>query len=280
MGELFELLDRAFPGFAKGHAVAKRRGLEWSTASTSFVQREDGRAVAHVGVLDLPLVVDGRERRVAGIHAVGTDPAFRGRGLMRGVMERALAWIDERYETTVLIAGVAALYERFGFRVVPEHRFLGAAPAPAAAASAPPARALDLDDAEDLATFRRLALSRDPVSRVLSAAGELPVALFDTPGAPLRHAADLDAVLWCEVADATLVLRDVFATRMPTLGEIAARIAEPFDRVEIHFASDRLGVDLDLRPERFLPGGDEILMVRGPFLATDAPVALPPSARC
>ncbi len=297
--EILELMDRVWPWFRDTHDRAARRGLRWAECSTPFVHREEGKVVAHAGVLELPLVIEGRPVRAAGVHAVATDPAHRGRGHMKRVVEAALAFVDERYELAVLTAGEAELYTRFGFRVVPEHRFVGGKPGIATAASRvaraktpatpgedrlprggspPPLRRLDPDRAEECAILRRLLRDRAPVSALLGVTRESPVFLFNTAGHPLHYAPDLDAVLMFDVVDRSLRLKDVVADAIPSLEEVLARVPEPFERVEVWFAPDRLGGNL--RAEPWIFGGDEVLMARGPFLRDGIRATLPRTARC
>ena len=58
-----------FTGFGKTEAAARAMHMRWEDCSTPFVAEEDGRVIAHAGVLEIPLVIAGRERVVAGMHA-------------------------------------------------------------------------------------------------------------------------------------------------------------------------------------------------------------------
>lgn len=273
--EILELLGRVWPSFPETHRRATRHGLGWERCSTPFVHRESGRVVSHVGVLELPLVIDGQATRVAGIHAVATDPGHRGRGHVRRLMEQALAFVDARYQTAILTAGEPGIYRRFGFAVVPEHRFLGSAPL---AAAAPPARDLSWDDPADVALLHRLLRDRAPASRVLGVTRERPVFFHTTAMHTLRVATDLEAILWLRVEGGVLSLFDVVAERIPTLAEITARVPEPFDRVDVQLSPDALGADLAAVP--WVVDGDDYLMARGPFLASGTTACLPRAARC
>jgi predicted acetyltransferase len=62
----------------------------------------------------------GTEFVVGGIHAVATDPRFRRRGYYRQIMQEVLDYCSGKYETLVLITESPALYESFGFRIIPE----------------------------------------------------------------------------------------------------------------------------------------------------------------
>ncbi len=276
VAEILELLGREWPGLPQAVERASARGFDWRLCSTPFVHREQGRAVAHVGLVELPLFVAGVATRVAGIHGVVTDPGFRGRGHVRRLLEEALAFADARYPTVVLIAGEPEIYRRFGFEVVPEHRFVG--PAPPRPPGAPPAVELRPDAPADRDLVDRLLRDRAPASRLLGVGRERQLFLFNTAGRPLRHAADLDALLVYRVAGTTLQLFDVVAERIPTLAEIVARVPEPVADVEVYLAPDALAAALEPQPWRV--GGDEHLMARGPLLPAGARAFLPLTARC
>jgi predicted N-acetyltransferase YhbS len=272
---VLDLLDEAFPGFAESERFGRARGLRWEECSTPFVVEEHGCVVAHVGVLELPLVVHGREVLAGGVHAVATRPESRGRGLMSALMREALAYCDARYETLVLTAGRPATYERHGFRVVPEHRFVCDAPPPTGRDAWRP---LDFASAADVALLHELLRARAPVSTVLGVVRELPVFLFDTARRPLAWFPDLEAVVWFDSKDGTLRLHDVVARTVPPLREILARLSGPVRCVECGFVPDKM--DAPFRSEPWLFDGDEYLMARGPLNEPGAEILLPRSGRC
>jgi GNAT superfamily N-acetyltransferase len=120
---LYGLFDVIWRGMATKLETAARFGWQWDMLTTPFVSRAEGRIVSHVGVLDLPVRLGGRDMHVAGVHAVCTHPSHRRRGHFRAAMEEALAFIDARWSTAKLHTDKPWLYEPFGFRVVPQHRF-------------------------------------------------------------------------------------------------------------------------------------------------------------
>jgi predicted N-acetyltransferase YhbS len=273
---VFALLDLAFGEDLSGQERAARRlGMRWEDVSTPFCRFEGGELVAHVGVLALPLMVNGRPLRAGGIHAVATHPGRRRRGLYRSVMEEALAWCDARFDALELCTVQPELYEPFGFRVLPEQRFVGPGPR---APGRDGLRALDYRAPGDVALLHRLLVQRTPVSQRLGVAGGADVLLFDEARRPLHHAPDLDAVLSLELEPGVLRLYDVVAREIPPLAEILARIPAAPERVEVYFAPDRLAAPA-LRAEPCVLNGDERFMVRGPFPEPDGPAMLPRTGR-
>ncbi len=274
---VFSLLDLAFIGLSAHARALGPLGLRWDHVSTPFLVTDGDQPLAHVGVLEVPMVLDGRERLVGGIHAVCTHPNHRRRGYFRLAMDEALAWCDERYATALLIGEDSGLYEPLGFRVVRESRFV----APACRSGSRPhrqrLRRLDLAQPADLCILHRLLDQRAPVSRRLGVVRERGVFLFTQAKQPMWYAEDLDAILCLKTTDATLQLYDVVATRIPTLQDVIDRIDSPLERAEVYFTPDRL--DASLTPEPHVVDGDSLLMVRGEFPSPHSDLMLPTTAR-
>jgi GNAT superfamily N-acetyltransferase len=277
------LLETVWPGFARREAAGRRLGCRWERISTPFV-RTDGEGpeapvVAHVGVLEVPVLVEGRPVRAGGVHAVATHPDHRGRGHARALLETAVDWAAPRYDVLVLTTEIPALYESVGFRAVPEHRFH--APWRRPEPRGRPLRLLDREDARDVERLGRLLAARDPVSERLGIRSEKDVFLFDEALRPLRVSDDLDAVASLEVRGETLHVWDVLASRLPPLEEVLARVPEPFGAVVLHLAPDRLAPAAAFEARTpWTEDEVDLLMVRGPFAAERTPFAWPRSGRC
>ena len=280
------LLGRVWPALPGVAARARALGFGWAAISTPFVRRKGTRVVAHVGVIDVPLVVAGRRRRVGSIHAVCTDPGWRHRGLGRALMREALAWCDGRYETIVLTTGIPEFYTPFGFRAVPEHAFSRALSPPAGPGTG---RRLT-ETPEDLRLLRRLLARRASVSERLGSLEEgtvFVVALLLTWGdfSRVHYHPTLDVVTVYEVRERTLALYDVVGPAIPPLGTLAAAIGADADRLVTFFAPDRLGDGFAPEPwtaARAAASGNAWfagLMARGPLVGEEAPIMLPPLSR-
>ena len=271
IGRVLDLLAKVFPSFELQERAARRWGLRWDACSTPFVLERDGELLCHVGVLETPVVIAGREVRVGNVHAVATRRDHRRRGLLRAVMEEVLPWCDARYETLQLATDSPEVFTPFGFRPQAEHHFV--LPAKPLAEHAPRARALD-----DPACLTRLLSARAPVSSLLGTR-DRQVLLFNEARRPLLYAADLDVAVAGEVRGHRLVLDDVIGARVPALSSIVSRCAPDVDEVELHFAPDGVAPDLDAVSVAE-PMDEDVLMVRGPFSVGGKPCKLPPTARC
>lgn len=283
---LLALLGRVWPFLPPAIARAEALGFSWAAISTPFVHYEGARAVAHVGVIELPLVLAGRQRMVGSIHAVCTDADRRLRGHARRLMEAALAHCRVRYGTVVLTTLIPDFYTRLGFRTVTEHAYTRAVRSPGASAGG---RRLT-ESAEDARLLTRLVGHRVPVSERLGVLDATVVFVFglllgwgDFTRA-YYHAA-LDVVTVHEVVGRTLVLYDVVGARLPPLADVLETIGADVDRLITMFVPDRLGPGFRAEPwdrARAEAIGDRAftgLMARGALTPSADAFMLPPMGR-
>ena len=254
---LHTLQDRIWPQMSARIEVARKLGVQWEAETTPFAWVEEGRALAHVGVIAHPLRLLGENRVVAGIHAVCVDPEARGRGLGRRCMEAALGWIDERFDLAKLSTAIPAFYDRWGFLVVPTHRFIAQR-----AGGGGPARPATL---YDTARIRALLSARTPTSNVyatrepgwlpindLALQGRLPDGVLVVP--------QREFLIVARQRGEVLHLDDVVGPELPGLDEVLAAIPFRFERVIYGFTPDCL--DPGARPEP-VPLEEGVMQVRG-----------------
>lgn len=275
-GRLFDLLEIVFPEIELSKLVAMGRalGAPWESASVPFMKFEQDRAIAHVGVLELPLCVMGQPLTVAGIHAVATHPEFRRRGHYRDCMAAALAYCQPRYETLVLTTAQPELYQPFGFRVVPESTFTVAGQG---LGQTEGWRLLDLQQQQDCALLHRLLETRIPVSEVVGVYPEKAVFLVNEASRPLHYAEALDALVVTEQQQDCLQLFDVVADHPIAFADILQYVSPSVNQIVFYFSPDRFQVAATAVAHVL---DDAYLMVRGPFAAAGQPLMLPRSARC
>ena len=241
---LHALQDRIWPQMSARIEAARKLGANWEAQTTPFAWVEKERLL-------------GADRVVAAIHAVCTDPEARGRGLGRRCMEAALNWIDERFDLAKLSTTIPAYYARWGFSVVPTHRFVAHR-----AGGGGPARPAILDD---MARIRALFSARTPTSDVyatrepgwlpiidLALQGRLPGGVLVVP--------QRDFLIVVRQQGEVLHLDDVVGPELPGLEEVLAAIPFRFERVIYGFTPDRL--DPGARPEP-VPAEDGVMQVRG-----------------
>ena len=276
-GRVFDLLDTWLPALRPMRDAARALGMRWEDVSTPFVVERDGRVISHVGVLEQTWTIGGVERRMGGIHAVCTLEAERRKGLYRVLMEEVLAHCDERYATLELSTDHPEYYEPFGFRIVPEYRFVARVDA---AAGGGGFRRLALPEPQDAALLERLLAARRPLSPSFGVVDETAVFKFNEAARNgLLYCEELDTILSARHGeDGDLEIRDVVAVEVPPLSELLARSSRPVRSVVFHFNPERL--EVDARPERTSDG--DCLMVRGEFPYHGGPLPLgmiPPTSR-
>ena len=274
---LFTLLESCFPGISRVREHADALGAPWEAASTPFVYFQDDLAVAHVGVLEIPLIVMGQPLTVGGIHAVCTRPECRRRGYYRQVMEEVLEYCSGRYETLILTTEQPELYEPFGFRIMREHVFTTVWDS---AGAGDGFRPLDTRSPSDVRLLHRLLATREPVSNIVGVVREKDIFCFNEGSRPLYYSEDLDLVVCMEIDATRLRLIDIVAPHMPPLAAVLEQVHLDIDQVEICFSPDRLDASARAVPHVLDQDGPSFLMVRGPFAAEGHAFMLPRSARC
>ncbi|MEQ9325477.1 MAG: GNAT family N-acetyltransferase [Polyangiaceae bacterium] len=277
---LDRLYDAVWPGLVERIARARQLGADWYEVSTPFAHFEEGRALAHVGVVPIPLVMEGERVNVAGIHAVATHPDHRRRGLVRGVLERAIAFAEERFATQQLTTFVPEVFTGHGCRRLPQHHTVVAMPKRDRPSLAP----VSIDDAPTRERLRALVRQRTPVSHRLGPidGGHMVFIneVLETGGLErFRYDPELDVAVVVREREGALEVMDLIAREVPPLDEVLARLDTQLERARLCFTPDRFDV-VPLAVEPAWP--EDSVMARGPYPPEEhgAPFVLPPLAHC
>ena len=115
------LLEESFPGIKANILRCQVLGFPWS--SRPFIKEDRGEILSHVGVMEYPLLLDGRQVVVAALHAICTKATHRGQGFASELIQEALKWAKERYEFVILFTGIPEFYEKLSFHYIQEYRF-------------------------------------------------------------------------------------------------------------------------------------------------------------
>jgi predicted N-acetyltransferase YhbS len=270
---VFALLETWFTGIGACRREAARLGSLWEDCSTPFVCEKEGQVISHVGLLEMPYVIQGERYRLGGVHAACTLESERRCGHFRRIMEELLEFCDGRFETLELCTENPEYYEPFDFRVVPEHRFVAKV---ASAGGRDGFRPFDPTRSGEIARLDRLLTERTPVSERVGVFDEHDVFKFSQGGDGLYYSEELDCFGAFELSGNRLTIRDVVARELPSLDALLSQLAPAIGVVEFHFSPDRF--DVEARPEPFQFDGD-YYMVCGPFAAEGEAFMVPPPAR-
>jgi len=220
----------------------------------------DGRCVANFSAFSMPMMINGRAIKAAGYQSGAVRPEWRERGLYRNLMQRAFDRTSaEGYELDLLLTDKPALYERYGFRTLPQHVFIAQAPKPQK--SDWTARQLSLEARDDLRLIKTLLQGRQPVSARFAVIRQMEMFLLNAcfnPAIRLTAIGDEAVIAWT-FDGATFWLLDVAGTAIPSLSTILPALDIEPDRIEICFCPDRLDCEVSLEPYE----GYTMLMVRG-----------------
>ncbi|MFS8046772.1 GNAT family N-acetyltransferase [Rhizobium sp. BR 314] len=220
----------------------------------------EGRCVASFSAFSMPMMISGRAVKAAGYQSGAVRPEWRERGLYRDLMRRAFErTAAEGYELDLLLTDKPELYERYGFRIVPQHVFI--AQMPKLQKSDRAARQLSLETPDDLHLIQTLLQSRQPVSERFAVIEQMEMFLLNAcfnPAIRLTALGD-DAVIAWTFDGATFWLLDVAGTAIPSLATILSALDVEPNRIEICFSPDRLDCEASIEPYE----GYTVLMASG-----------------
>jgi GNAT superfamily N-acetyltransferase len=223
---------------------------------------ENGRCIANLSAFSMPVVMNGRPVRAAGLQSGAVRPEWRGRGLFRSVLTRTLERIDDAgFAAALLYTDKPTLYEPYGFVAVQQFFFEGTPPASGTQQAG--TRRLDVNDAGDLDILRGLLARRSPVSYRFAVSAQSAMFLLNcvlVDAVRLDVLTDYECVVaWRMGAGEVFELLDIVGPEMPSLATILALLSIAPAKVIVHVPPDRLGwMGTSVRGET-----DLVFMIRG-----------------
>lgn len=247
----------------------------WDPTYRPLSYFEAGHAVANVSLFDFPITLQGKSVRAAGVQSVMSHPAHRRQGLVRQLFAKLLNRYETEYELFFLYARDHEIYEKFGFRLVPQSHFL-CENVQRAAGDHPAPRALDVNNEGDSRLLNSLFATRRPVSDVFGPEAHRSPFFFATLATPeikLAYLPGQKAAVAYALQDGTLHLYDIISEQIPSLAVLLASLQAEIDRVEVYFTPDLLDTEYTVLE----PATDAKLMVRGTY-PDQLQFQLPPTA--
>ncbi len=248
------------------------------TSMPSALFDADGACVANFTAFSMPLVVNGRPVKAAGLQSGAVRPDYRGRGLFRDLTRATLDRCAEAgFEAIALYTDKPGLYEPYGFRIVPQSRFSG--PPPQLQKTATLSRRLDIRNSDDLALVQTALAQRLPVSARFAVADQATMFLLNAyynDRVMLDYLADHRVVIaWQASSDGAFELLDIVGPEIPSLDAILGALDLRPTHVIVHFPPDRLDWQGAAEPI----DGDLVFMMRcAPELIPVEPFSLSPMA--
>lgn len=119
LNELVEFLARAYgyksDYFPRHYPHLYHRDMQ--KRRNNFVIRDGRRIVSHVGLFPMDILVGRTVFKVGGIGGVGTDPDYRGRGLMRRLLEFVIEVMQKQGYAFSVLWGDRQRYGNFGWEL-------------------------------------------------------------------------------------------------------------------------------------------------------------------
>ena len=230
----------------------------WSERYRPYVLAHGDRVLACIAVNVMDTAWRGKDRRYIQLGTVMTDPACRGQGLSRRLMEAVLADWEDACDGIYLFANETVLefYPRFGFERAAEYEWTLPV-----RQEAGPCRRLDMDSAADRERLRR-AYDRGSPYAALPARNNFGLLMFYA-GSVYKEAVyymeDWDMAAVAARNEGRLICLDVFGGGQVPLAAVLARLARGKEDVTLGFAPPN-GTGAAVRP---LGGDDALFVLRG-----------------
>jgi GNAT superfamily N-acetyltransferase len=233
------LLEESFPGIKANILRCEKLGFPWH--SKPFLKEEKGEILSHVGFLEYPISIDGKQHRAAALHAVCTKSTYRRQGLASQLIQEALQWAEKQYEFVILYTGIPQFYEKLAFQCVQEYRFHLPCKRTKGSKSLKP-----LVSPEDNALFKRCFHTRALLSNCVWIRDNGDIASFNALFATyptfwsLHYSESIDGIISYEIKEKTLHLYDIIAKEIPSLDLILEHLPTAIDDINFYFSPDRL----------------------------------------
>lgn len=275
------LIESSFPGIKANILRCEMLGFPWS--SRPFLKTVNGEIASHVGFLEYPILIEGKQYKVGALHAICTKTGYRNQGLASELIKEALEKAKGQYDFLILFTEIPEFYKKLSFRYIQEYRFHLPCQHQKGSQALQP-----VIFPNDNALFLRIFRERAPLSNHLWVKDNGFIASFNTLFATyptywsLHYSPSLNAIISYVLDGKTLHLFDIIANQIPSLDSILDHLPEAIDKVYFYFSPDRL---IDTAISETLPYSNEFgdlsgyLMVHGDW-PNAQPFMISPLSRC
>jgi len=216
----------------------------WDENYRPFSYFDGDRCASNVCVYSMDMMIQGKQRSVAQISAVGTLPEYRNQGLNSELTLRAIDWAKDRHDFFFLFADTDArpYYRKRGFRQIEEHH---ARIAVSGRTPLPGLVKLDVNVKQDRALIFRIASQRSPVSDVLGILNEKLFMFWCLyfHRDHIYYVADLDSIVLFKSEAGVVSVYDIASANVPEFYALYPYFCRESDQaVEFFFMEDRLNL--------------------------------------
>lgn len=233
------LIDNVFPGVKNMATSAMKYNACWDKTSTPFIIEENGEIVAHLGVIPLKAMLNHKTHHVAALHGICTKEVFRGRGLFKQLMQEAIQYIGNNYDTAILFTDQPSLYTPYKFSILPEYDFI--IDSLTIKKTASDLRLLMLDDANDLRIIKELLANHVPLSNQMSLLNEPTLFVLNNLTNKLFFSQWLHAIIIFEIKERCLFIKDILSQKQLDIDEIVNVVPGEYEKVILQFCPDKFG---------------------------------------
>lgn len=275
-GELFSrtlnLIDSIFPGAKRMIARGQELGANWQTASIPFLIEKNNQLIAHLGIVPITIRMNHVTHQTAALHAICVKPNFRGQGHFKALMHEALEYLQTHFDSTILFTENPALYQPFGYHVVPQYDFVVEHHDVAAPDDLRP---LYLEQPQDLRLFKQLLRERTAHNPLYDIKHET-LYLLNSLDMKFFYAKYLDAIIVYK-GHHTLYIQDIICRTPIGLSEILKVLPQKTHECILQFYSTTC---MDL-PYQVVPSKSKgVFMACSRFIMPDTAFRWSEMARC
>lgn len=250
-----DLIEEVFPGCKEFARYGEKYNASWKEASTPFIVEKKGEIIAHTGVWPITFILNGKEHRTASIHGVCVKPEHRGKGYFKQLMNEAMEYVNEQFDSSLLFTVKPYLYLHYPYQIMlPEYDFVVNEISSGSKIDSD-LRLLNLDNPDDLKLMHELISNRVPLSNQLSVQGKNGKSLFilNMMNKPIFYSKKLNALLVYEIKSKSLFIKEIISPQQTDLQDIIGLISEPFDKIILQFCPDRFLDRKDYSPILAMP---------------------------
>lgn len=216
----------------------------WDHNYRPFSYFDGNSLVSNVCVYSMDMTIQGKQRLVAQISAVGTLPEYRRRGLSFKLTQKAIDWARNNHDFFFLFADQDAydFYKKCGFRPVDEYK---ASIAVSGGVAQPGAVKLDIQRKDHIELIYRIASDRDSASDVLGVSNKKLFMFWCLYSLKdhIYYVPELDVLVLYKRDNGLITIFDIVGSKVPAFSKIYPYICGEIDKtIEFLFMVDKLNL--------------------------------------